>query len=546
MKPHPNSPAALSLALLFGIGLSLGAPASPLPKSRLIILADMGNEPDEEQQMTHMLMYSNEFEITGLLAVTGLYLRSNPHPELFLRLLDGYEKVVGNLRLHAAGWPEAAALRALVKPGQSGYGMAAVGAGKSSPGSDLILAAVGGPDPRPVHIVVNAGSNTLAQALFDYSRTHGKAEVDAFVAKLRVYENGAQDDAGAMITHQYPGIVWLRSNYQTYAWGGKDGGPGDIGPYVWQPYPQYVNGNVGPGEHQWAHENIQTGHGALGALYPDRKTGNGSLQFLEGGGTTPWIGLANHGLSDPEHPAWGGWSGRFAAVRAVNYVSRHPEIQSLEIRYQPFSVFPETQDRWIDPETGKAYQDINTPVYRWRRAMFNDLKGRMDWCVNAFQEANHNPVAAFAGDMEDTVINITSAPGQNVALDASASRDPDGDSLDFSWYPYPEAGTYPGALSIPQPNARVTRFLVPGDAGEGDRIHLVLEVRDRNPLVPMYDYRRIIVKVTRQTAALRPPTAQTGLRAPRSRSGGTPRFNAQGRRVLLKRRLLIRAYPDPD
>jgi hypothetical protein len=59
--------------------------------SRLIILADMGNEPDEEQQMVHMIMCSNEFELEGLIAVTGKYLRPESrhpykqmlHPELF-------------------------------------------------------------------------------------------------------------------------------------------------------------------------------------------------------------------------------------------------------------------------------------------------------------------------------------------------------------------------------------------------------------------------------------------------------------------------------
>ena len=45
--------------------------------SRLIILADMGNEPDEEQQMAHMIMCSNEFELEGLIAVTGIYLHPN-------------------------------------------------------------------------------------------------------------------------------------------------------------------------------------------------------------------------------------------------------------------------------------------------------------------------------------------------------------------------------------------------------------------------------------------------------------------------------------
>ena len=39
-------------------------------KTRLMILADMGNEPDEMQQMAHMLVCSNSFELEGLIAVT--------------------------------------------------------------------------------------------------------------------------------------------------------------------------------------------------------------------------------------------------------------------------------------------------------------------------------------------------------------------------------------------------------------------------------------------------------------------------------------------
>ena len=81
-------------------------------RSRLIILADMGNEPDEEQQMAHMLICCNEFDLEGLIAVTGKYLRPESkneyrrrlHPELFHRLINGYAIVLPNLKLHAGGW----------------------------------------------------------------------------------------------------------------------------------------------------------------------------------------------------------------------------------------------------------------------------------------------------------------------------------------------------------------------------------------------------------------------------------------------------------
>ena len=44
-----------------------------LAKDRLIVMADMGNEPDEEQQMVHMIMCNNEFDLEGLIAVTGKF-----------------------------------------------------------------------------------------------------------------------------------------------------------------------------------------------------------------------------------------------------------------------------------------------------------------------------------------------------------------------------------------------------------------------------------------------------------------------------------------
>ena len=73
----------LSVSVLlssFVIPESVQAIPEDAPPPRLIILADMGNEPDEEQQMVHMLMYSNEFDIEGLIAVTGKYLKTGPRP----------------------------------------------------------------------------------------------------------------------------------------------------------------------------------------------------------------------------------------------------------------------------------------------------------------------------------------------------------------------------------------------------------------------------------------------------------------------------------
>ena len=44
--------------------------------------------------------------------------------------------------------------------------------------------------------------------------------------------------------------------------------------------------------------------------------------------------------------------------------------------------------------------------------------------------------------------------------------------------------------------ARATTLTIPEDAG-GSKIHIVLEVQDRSKIVPLYDYRRIVVTVAR-------------------------------------------------
>lgn len=149
---------------------------------RLIVLADMGNESDEEQQITHLLLCSNEIDLEGLVAVTGKYLRPESktpykqvlHPELFTEIINGYGAVYKNLQVHDPTYPSPDFLHSIVCSGQSGYGMEATGDGQSSAGSKLIIEAAEKDDPRPLYIVVNAGSNTLAQALKDYQKTHSE------------------------------------------------------------------------------------------------------------------------------------------------------------------------------------------------------------------------------------------------------------------------------------------------------------------------------------------------------------------------------------
>ncbi len=471
---------------------------------RLIVLADMGNEPDEVQQMTHMITYANELDIEGLIAVTGKYLRPESkeeyrritHPELFMEIIAAYAKDLPNLKKHAKGWPDPEALKKVVCAGQSGYGIQSVGEGLSSAGSKLIIDVVTKDDPRPVWIVVNAGSNTLAQALFDYSKSHSKAEIDAFIAKMRVFENGAQDNAGAWICAKYPKIHWIRSNYQTYAYGGPGGTDGDLttnlGPNYWQPYAYSVTG-----QNEWLIKHVMTDHGAIGKVYPERRYHgfrDGGLGFMEGGGTIPWMGLVNKGLFDINQPSWGGWGGRFSKNKVADFWSRHVDIKVDEQKEAPFYTFREVSDHWVDEQDGKVYNSNYVPVWRWREAMFNDQICRMDWCSKSFDEANHNPVAVVNGNISNNILIINELAGTTLTFDASESEDPDGDELQFRWWVYEEAGTYPGKVLISDPKLSKTSVRIPTGA-VGTKIHLILEVKDQNKIASLFDYRRIVIEV---------------------------------------------------
>ncbi len=290
-------------------------------------MADIGHDPDDEQQVVHLLVCSNEFDLEGIIAVTGRYFRPDPKDtvktlmsELFDFILDGYEKVYPRLLQHSEGYKSPQYMRSIVEGGQQGNGMKDVGSGRSSKGSKLIIDAVLNDDPRPLYILSNGGMNTLAQALYDYRSESTKEELQAFISKIRVYDNSGQDESGAWICHGFPDIFYIRGKVQNRSFGGPTNN--NLGPHCWKPF------EYSPwGQHQWASEHIQNFHGALGELYPDRKV-DGKYQFMGGGGVIPWAGLINPGLSDISHPSWGGWSGRYTAKKNFKSLLRFPDYSS--------------------------------------------------------------------------------------------------------------------------------------------------------------------------------------------------------------------------
>ncbi len=199
--------------LMVGLLGSLGALVSRgyAEPVRVLVLTDISNEPDDEESLVRFLVYSNEFTVEGLVATTSTWLRQTPREDLIRRQIDAYEQARSNLLRHASGFPTADSLRAVTATGQTTYGMAAVGPGKSSAGSQLSLAAADKPDARPLWISVWGGANTLAQALDDARRQRSAEELRRLVAKLRVYTISDQDDAGGWLRREFPNLYYIVS-----------------------------------------------------------------------------------------------------------------------------------------------------------------------------------------------------------------------------------------------------------------------------------------------------------------------------------------------
>jgi hypothetical protein len=69
------------------------------------VLTDIANEPDDQMSMVRFLVYSNQFDVEGLVATTSTWMRNRVRPDVIQSVIDAYAEVRPNLLKHQPGFP---------------------------------------------------------------------------------------------------------------------------------------------------------------------------------------------------------------------------------------------------------------------------------------------------------------------------------------------------------------------------------------------------------------------------------------------------------
>jgi hypothetical protein len=473
-------------------------------KARTIVTTD--GEVDDVDSFIRMLLYTNEFEIAGLIYSSSQWHYSGdgkgtkfisemaytkdrygertalrwPGTSWMEHYIEKYKLIQPQLNKHAEGFPSAEQLLSLVHVGNIEF---EGDMSKDTKGSAHIKRILLDNDPRPVYLQIWGGTNTVARALKSIEDQYSKSPdwkkiYDKVTEKAILYTVLDQDATyKKYILKSWPDIRVYYNSDQFWSFA-----------YLWprvvpDSLKKFMNG-------EWFSQNILNGHGPLLSEYytwgdgrqlpgdPEHTHGDlkevekykmSKYDFISEGDSPAYLFLIDVGLGSLKDPAYGGWGGRM--VRSSTQPNRWEDGEHVK-----------------DLNSFTGTEDKNFPQTRWIAAIQNDFAARADWCVADLKNANHAPKVSITGKNQ-----MTAKPGEAIKISSKVS-DPDKNSVAISWWQYFEADSYAGKITIKDPKATSAEFIIPKDAKPGDEIHVILEATDSGSPA-LTRYQRVVVSV---------------------------------------------------
>ncbi|WPP49370.1 DUF1593 domain-containing protein [Catalinimonas niigatensis] len=294
---------------------------SNAPKSRVIVSTDIGgSDPDDYQSMVHFLVYSDRFDIEGLIS-------SPPHEgrkKHIEEVLDAYAKDYPQLSQHG-DFPTTEELRHVTKQGAVDS-LTFAEPTELSEGAEWIIRKAK-EDEQPLYVLVWGSITDVAQAV----------HADPAIKKnLRVYSIGSWNtrldpNSRDYLYQNHPDLWWVENNttFRGMYMGGIQEGAYENTAFV---------------------EKHVKGHGALGDLFWEKK------KDIKMGDTPSVLYMLSGDPSDPTDESWGGTF--IKTTHGTHYWADDPK-----------------------PELVENERSGAKTVNRHRQAYLDDWAKRMDWTL---------------------------------------------------------------------------------------------------------------------------------------------------------------------
>lgn len=499
----------IALAALMGC-MTISANAAILEQKvdkktqdRVLITTDL--EVDDMNGLILSLMYSDQYDIAGIVWTAGMYhfsgdgglhtlgeitpnyrcnathcehtvanageLRSyRPVDPTWLdRIMDCYEADYKYLSQNCPNYPTPEYIRSITKVGniefEGDYR-------NETEGSKFIEQLIMDDDMRPLTIQHWGGINTTVRALYSiYEKYHGTADWDKVLAKVvaKVRIGGSGEDncrKDSKIDEMFPGLQNGGYGMGFFSYGSF---------FAASDSPRRAAEELQPYLHKdWIMDAYKVNHGKL--MEQIWLMGEGRAVYGE-----PFI--YNYGLID--YMDWGesarqGWG--------PESLMSYPKAQ-----YKPYD--------WAFCQFGCAgfiniglRKDVVNRSNHNTIVMWEELAARADWAIAGPNECNHAPIIK-AGE-----IDLTAKPGATVSVAATA-QDPDGDALCTNWSVPAQSCTYMEGkaqnLALASASEWGASFTVPKDAKIGDKFVITLEVADK-AVRPMTRFAQYVITVVKK------------------------------------------------